>query len=190
MKRILLLLLFPIVGFSQNIIEWSPDYKLQLSDFASPETEIGRNEIALIASPRMEFMYQMSVAQFMFTKNFNSKVTCDFMPNAAALVAPDEATALKVVKFAQYQFDLCELYSRKFRKQLFESKGAFSNTDFFKSAYENVQKELAVRSTKAGKETNLGQNEEKLKQLQDEVLAEIAALPDYCKTCKPPKKKN
>ncbi len=189
MKRILLLiLLLPVFGNSQNI-EWSPDYKLQLSDFASPATEIGRDEIALIASPRIEFSYQMSYAEFMFTKNFNSKVVCMFTPSSAAIVAPDEATAQKIVKFAQYQFDLCELYSRKFRKKLFESKGTFSNSDFFKISYEEMQNEVAARSTEAGKMTKLGIDEQKTKELHDEVLAELAAFPDYCKTCKPPKKK-
>jgi hypothetical protein len=44
----------------------------------------------------------------MFTKNFNSKVDCNFQRDAALIVAPD-STANKLVQFAQYQFNLSEL---------------------------------------------------------------------------------
>ena len=39
------------------------------------------------------------------------------------------------------------------------------------------------------KSTDLGRDKEKLRQIHQDVLAEIAQLANFCKTCKPPKKK-
>jgi len=57
----------------------------------------------------------MSNAEFMFTKNFNSKVNCEFHCNIASLIAPDTARAMNLLLFSRYAFDLAELYARKVR---------------------------------------------------------------------------
>jgi hypothetical protein len=125
----------------------------------------------------------------MVTKNFNAKVNNTFKRESASLVAPDENSAKDLVAYARFQFDLTELYARKFRKKIFEEKGAFSNITFFRPIYETIQKELTERDTNAGKETDLGRKKEKLQVLHDQVLKEILALADFCKECKPAKKK-
>lgn len=187
-KLLFFFLLSTLVLNAQNTFDWNADYKLQQSDFQSTATQIGSNLTSLDASPQIKFEYQMSMAQFMFTKNFNAKVSYTFTRNAAAFTAPDEATAEKIINFAQYEFDLTELYARKLRKKLFEAKGTFSDTNFFKSAYDEIQKEYTERHVNAGTTTNLGQNEAQLKTLHDEVLQEIMMYSDFCKSCKPPKK--
>lgn len=105
------------------------------------------------------------------------------------MIAPDLETAEKLVKFAQYQFDLNELYTRQFRKKLYENKGAFSSITYINPLFENVQNELTERYSEAAEITNLGLEQELLLTLHLEVLDEIAELKDFCKTCKPPKAK-
>jgi hypothetical protein len=97
--------------------------------------------------------------------------------------------ALQMVQFGQYSFDLSELYSRKFRKELFEQKGAFSDPNFFQPIYNNLQTEMNNVHARVGKATDLGRNESLLKHEHEQVLAEIALLSDFCRECKPPKKK-
>jgi len=185
-----LYLLWTAVVFSQNDIAWDGQYQLQLSDFQSQATQIGNVSVySLHSSGGFEFSFYMSNYEFMFTKNFNSKVNNVFRRDAASLVAPDENTAKDIVSYAQYEFDLSELYARKFRKQLYEQKGAFSNATFFRPIYDNIQKEFTERDTNAGKETDLGRKKDKLKILHEAVLKEIEELADFCKACKPPKKK-
>ena len=87
-------------------------------------------------------------------------------------------------------FDLAELYARKLRKRLYEEKGAFSDANFFQPVYDEINKEFVDRHTAAGKETDLGKNRDKLNELRAQVMQEIDELPDFCKTCKPSKKKN
>ena len=81
-----------------------------------------------------------------------------------------------------------ELYQERTEK-IFEEKGAFSNITFFRPIYEAIQKELTERDTNAGKETDLGRKKEKLQVLHEQVLKEILDLVDFCKECKPAKKK-
>ena len=175
---------------AQNTIDWDGIYKLQLSDFQSPATEIGDvNIYSLNAMAIIDFAFHMTSGEFMFTKNFNSKVNCYFKKDASVIVANDTTTALQLLDFARFNIDLAELYARKFRKKLYEEKGAFSDVSFFRPAFDQIQKEFVERHSLAAKETDIGRNAEKLSALHYLVQMEINELPDFCKTCKPPKKK-
>jgi hypothetical protein len=186
-----LLLLVSTTAVSQNSIDWNGEYPIELSDFQSPATQIGgTNLYSIHSSCGIEFAFTMSSVEFLFTKNFNSKVNNVFKRNSSSLVAPDSEIAACLVKFSQYEFDLAELYARKFRKKIMEEKSSFSNANFFKPLYDDIQKELAERDTNAGKETDLGRKPDKLKALHEQVLNEIKALPDFCKECKISKKKS
>ena len=179
------------MGLCQSVFEWTPEYELQLADFQSPQTEINPEltSCSIFLGANMDFSFQMSNYEFMFTKNFNSKVSTTFNKNAAAITAPDLATAEQLVKFGQYSFDLTELYSRKFRKEMYELKGAFSNASFFQPIFKRLQEEMNAESARVLKATDLGRNESLLKQEHKQVILAIEALADFCKECKPPKRK-
>ena len=194
MKKYITLALLFIYGIitaqESNAIDWNPEYKLQLTDFKSQGTQLsGANIYSLHNSATIDYSLQMSLFQFMATKNFNSKVSCRFFPKSAAIIAPDKETALSLLNFAQYEFDTSELYARKFRKLLYEEKNTFSNMDYIRPLFENIKKEKIERISHAGKTTNLGRNAEELKKLHEVVLKEIEELSDFCKECKPKKKK-
>jgi len=193
MKYIFASLLLFTTGFTfaQNEIPWDGKYELQLSDFQSSATQIRNvNVYSIFTACGIDFAFAMSSVEFMFTKNFNSKVGNTFKRNSSSIVAPDPEIAASLVKFSQFQFDVTELYARKFRKKIAEEKGSFSGVNFFKPFYDDIQKELSARCTNAGKETDLGRKSEKLKQLHQEVLSEMDMLSEYCKDCKLVKKKS
>src|SRR5688500_13913553 len=76
-------------------VEWDGKYQLQFSAFQSPTTRIGGGNIySLFGGSSFDFAFHMSNAEFMFTKNFNSKVNCTFKRNLASLVAPDSTRAM------------------------------------------------------------------------------------------------
>jgi hypothetical protein len=176
---------------SQSEVNWDEQYTMQLSDFKSDLTKIGEtNFISLQTAATLYFSFQMSTAEFMFTKNFNSKVSCYFLPGSAYLVAPDSNTARSMVDYANFEFDLAELYARRLRQRLYEEKGAFSDVNFFKPEYDEVFRQLNERKTHAIGLADFGRNKEKLKELHDEVLKELTLLADFCKSCKVKKKKN
>lgn len=188
---VIILLLNSFFAVAQNEIDWNGSYKLQLSDFQSQSSQIGNTNIySLYSSCGFSFSFYMTNAEFIFTKNFNSKVNCSFSRTASSLVAPDTTTALQLLNFSRFDFDLSELYARKFRQKLFENKKAFSNINFCQPVYETIQKEFIERHTNAAKESDLGRDSTKLIILHREVLDEIDQLLDFCKTCKPNKKKS
>jgi hypothetical protein len=192
MKVLLLtitLLFNTIVLYAQETIEWTPNYHFQLSDFKSKVTEIGANRIGVDPATKFEFAFQMTNYEFMFAKNFNSKVVANFYPQAAYLLAPDSSSAMQLLAFAKLNFDLTELYARKFREQLFLQKGAFSNTSFFQPIYNKIQEEMAARHSELIQLTDYGRNEEQTNLSIQQINSEIEALSEYCKTCKPKKKK-
>ena len=193
MKQILVMIfgLTYSIGVSQSIIEWSPDYQLSLEDFQSTRTEIDERLTSyfIFSGANMEFAMQMTAGQFMFAKNFNSKVITTFNKEAAIISAPDTVTALDLVKFGQYTFDLTELYSRKFRKEMYEQKGAFSDYSFFQPIYYELQKEMNDDIARVLIETDHGGNTTRLQEEHETVLAMLEELSTFCKTCKPPKKK-
>ncbi|MGC4058514.1 MAG: hypothetical protein QM743_10420 [Chitinophagaceae bacterium] len=141
------------------------------------------------AAVRIEFSFLMSNGQFMFTKNFNDKVDCTFDPSVSFLVAQDSATASEFVQSTCFSFDLAELYARKMRQRLYEEKRAFSRSDFYQPVYDELSHEYDVRRSNALQETEMGRKRELLAQLHQAVKTEIGQLPDFCKTCKPAKKK-
>ena len=141
------------------------------------------------AACAINFSYQMSNYEFMLTKNFNSKVSTTFTRPASYIISSDSVTAGRLLKFAQAEFDLTELYARKFRKSMFENKKAFSDPGFYQKLYESIQKEHAVHISRMSQSTEIGMAETRLNEQHQQILADIESLADYCKSCKPRKKK-
>lgn len=176
--------------YSQSGIDWNADYQLQFSDFESPGVQIGNgNMYSLYSGATFGFGFQMISYQYMFTRNFNDKIESYFNKQSASLNAPDSVIANNLLAYAQFSFDLSELYARKFRKEIYENKSTFSSYEIFQNAFEKWQNEYSKRFTKVGQQTNLGQNTKELELLHQEVLKEIEELSEFCKTCKPKKKK-
>ncbi len=186
----LFIFLFSAPLIAQNTIEWNENQQLQLSDFQSKGTQIGNTQINSIhTASGLDFSIQMSNIEFMFTKNFNSKVSSSFKRDAASIIATDSVTAKHLLDFCQYEFDLSELYARKLRKDLYTNKGTFSDISFLQPLYDSIQKDYTEEHDTASKKSNLGQNEKIIKELDADVLKRIQGLSDFCKSCKPPKKK-
>ena len=193
MKTTILSTFFIILScicFSQNTIDWSSDYELELSDFKSTMSEVNSKSTiySIQSGATINFSFHMSSIEFLFIKNFNSKVITSFNKSAASIIAPDSVIAHKLLKFGQYDFDLTELFSRKFRKELYEKKEALSKSDFFQPLYDKFQAEMNERSMLVLKESEMGLKTEVVKKAHLEVLEEIEKLSEFCKECKPPKK--
>jgi hypothetical protein len=176
MKKTLFIIcvIFFANSYSQNEINWDGKHQLQLSDFQSSSTKIGNGNVTNI--------------EFMFTKNFNSKINNVFKRESSSIIAVDVESANAIIALVQYGFDLSELYARKLRKKIFEEKRTMSNISFLKPIYDENQKQLNELIADASNETVFGSEKDKLKTLHEQVLKEIQDLSDFCKECKTTKK--
>jgi hypothetical protein len=103
-----------------------------------------------------------------------------------SLIAPDTIKANKLLQFASYEFDLSELYARKLRKEIYEQKGTFLMLAFV--LYDQNQKKFIEEHAMATKQL-IWALTAKLTALHIEVSKQIENYPDFCKSCKPRKKK-
>lgn len=173
--------------FAQDIIEWSPTYQLAKSDFQLKAPNSGTSQ-RYYAACQMDFSYQMSQYEFMFTKNFNRFARAIFNRKASWL--DDGPLADRLINMAQLDFDLVELYTRKIRKRMFDEKRAFSNMDFYKQAVNDTQTLYSERLAQIVQATDGGQSEVRIREIHEQIVREINALDEYCKECRPGRKKS
>lgn len=176
---------------AQDIVEWSAEYELTLADFLSPQSEVNPELTSYSVYPgaSIQFSYQMNNAEFAFKKNFNQYATCVFDRKAAAIVAPNDDLVNQLLRVAQFNFDLNELYARRFRKELFDQKKIGSSGDFFQVIWQDLQREMGEVYASVMKQTDMGRKADLLEEKHQLVKDEITTLADFCKSCKPPKKK-
>lgn len=190
MSKTPLFLIFSLLThltFAQDIIEWSPTYQLAKSDFQLKAPNSGNSQ-RYYAACQMDFSYQMSGYEFMFTKNFNRFARAIFNRKASWL--DDGPLEDRLIDMAQLDFDLVELYTRKIRKRMYEEKRAFSNMDFYKQSVNETQKLYSERLAEIIRLTDGGQSETRTREIREQIVREINELNEYCKECKPARKKS
>lgn len=190
-KLLFLLLILTNSLFSQvNTIEWKPDYDFKIGDFQGAKTAINGDidQVLVQSGVILDFEFQMSNVEFMFTKNFNSKVSCIFNRDAAVIMAADSLAAERLIALVKFDFDLSELYARKIRKELYQNKKTFSNATFFQPYFDKMIAERDKISSRIYSESDFGNESEILEKEHKVVKKEINALSSFCKECKPPKK--
>ncbi|WP_338237222.1 hypothetical protein [Persicobacter diffluens] len=177
--------------FAQDQLEWKPNQKLQLTDFKSPQSKVdpSMNNLLYLTGAQMEFSYQMTVAEFTFTKNFNNRVKTVFRKSSSTIIANDSTNAQHMVALGNYEFDLVELYSRKLRKALYENKNAFSDARFFQPIHEKINDALNQKRNEVSTVSDLGRKADYLQKEHELVLKEIEELADFAIDAKPKKKK-
>ena len=183
---LMLLLTFPFFSSGQAKFEWRDGYKLSVTDFQAeaPTLREGQGQNYNLAA-NLDFGYQMSNYEFMLTKNFNKNVTTFFIP-ANSWLQQGEGTET-LLKYAQMEFDLMELYARKYRKRLYDEKNAFSNPNFFQEAHAEIMAEMSKRHVQM--QNAVSETDSKRDAFHEQILNEITELAEFCKTCKPVKKK-
>lgn len=191
-KNILFLLLTSVISnplFSQNIVEWTPKHLITLESFQASVPDLVEDNIQQYNfSANYEFSYQMMNVQFAFTKNFNNYAFTYYNPELSWIEEGEFTEQLLLM--ANLDFDLIELYVRKFRKQMYEQKKVASNPNFFVTIHDKIAAELNTeRVTIINKFQSLEDPTEFLLEKSKEVNSEIDALHEFCKACRPKKKK-
>jgi hypothetical protein len=190
MKKILFIL-FILVSvssfhcFAQEQTEWQEDLTLTADHFLaeSPQTQnmqTIRPAFAIQIAPMLNY-------EIVFGKNFNDKVTCYLMGSASWLDEGEHSAQL--LRYAKMAFDIYELSTRKLRKDMLENKSKLSPNKLNELHQKNFE-EGAKMDAAMAKETNYGANNEALAVWEEKIKGYLVEYANYCKTCKPEKKKS
>ncbi len=133
---------------------WSATNKLNESDY---KIDVGSNTNELIYS---QFLITHQVMGFDFIKkNLNKKIENIFVGKASWIDTTKVSSIDSSIAYQQVQFDLCEVYARRFRKALFKNKKKLlKGLDFVKELNNQMladfseERALLVQQTKDGRD--------------------------------------
>jgi hypothetical protein len=121
--------------------------------------------------------YQLNGFDFL-TKNFNKKVRNRFIRTASWI---DTTTnAQQSLLYQQTLFDICEIYTRQFRKALRENRKKIAKgTKIAEELNNQFVADFARRRIDYDRETKFGSDELKQKEWESKINKELAELSDY-----------
>ena len=158
----------------ESKIEWSPDRKLTWNDFkGSPDLINFPDALALTNSG---FGYESGINMFKEGKIFVQSVFNTYQ----SWVLPEGITEY-VLRHEQIHFDITEIYSRKLRKALTDSKITSDNAQRAKPIFDKIFIDLQKRQDKYDRETQRGSKEETQENWEAIVKIELAKYDFYKK---------
>ena len=179
-KKILLpCLLFLLIApfswgqLSNDYLLWSGTRKLTVDDFIIKTHK-------LETTPSFgQFLMDYQINGFSFlTKNFNKKVRNQFIKTASWI---DTTTNVQQsLVYQQTLFDICEIYTRQFRKALRANRKKIAKgTTIAEELNKHFMTEFAKRRIEYDRETIFASDKLKQKKWESQLHKELTELADY-----------
>ncbi|HMB99642.1 MAG TPA: hypothetical protein VKN14_01255 [Flavobacteriaceae bacterium] len=172
MLRFFLVVLFGFLVYGENdSLLWNENYRLTWQDFkANPNKEV--DAVALTVSG-ITFRYSLSQKN---NEDFAYRVIVEahFYPEKSWYKS--EASNDHILLHEQLHFDLTELYARKLRKRISETKFTKQIRSELNRLNNEINDELDVTQNKYDLETNHSINTEAQKHWQDYIIKELEKL--------------
>lgn len=180
MKYFLIFFLFfnTELSFSQTINKdlffWSSTKKIRIVDFG---IKTRNNETS---SSFVQFSIDYNVNGFDFlTKNFNKKVRNYFI-RTASWIDTTNTNFEQSIRYQQTLFDISEIYTRLFRKQLKENRKKIAGgTQIVEQINQTIMTEFSKRRIKYDLETKFGEIEKSQKEWESQIKIELFELKDF-----------
>ncbi|GIV45013.1 MAG: hypothetical protein KatS3mg035_2190 [Bacteroidia bacterium] len=156
---------------NKDTIVWSKGYKLSWEDFKGrPKSGISFEAISHIVISD-EYTYENNMIKFIIVAQFIPKKSWTKSKNRLILLEHE-----------QLHFDIAELYARKLKKKLAETKFR-SNPEKIKEKYDRIfdkmYKELNYYQDLYDKETDFSRDEVRQKEWREKVARELEELEEY-----------
>ena len=156
-----------------NLVFWSSTRKLTVNDFGIKTKDRETNP----SFAQFSVDYQVGGFDFM-TKNFNKKVRNYMIKSASSIDTTSEVSAS--LRYQQTLFDICEIYTRQFRKSLKENrKKIASGTQFIDGLNQKAMTDFANRRVEYDKETNFGRIVEKQIEWENTIKKKLNDLGEF-----------
>ncbi|MDQ0477392.1 hypothetical protein [Chryseobacterium sp. MDT2-18] len=180
MKNLLqiVFVLFTIPFFQSQILKpdeiiWDKSRKLSTDEFhiKTDDTLSPIRSTVIISWELMGFS--------VFNKNFNQNVTTKII-KSASLVNPNLPNVEQLIDYQQTIFDLAEIYARKMRRDLFLNKSKlWKGFDFASEILNEHLNEFHRVQLLMDRQTNSGNDADKLKYWQDLIKTELSKTQQY-----------
>jgi len=179
--RILILIFASLISLSlsgqdesdSNLVFWSSTRKLTVEDFGIKT----KNNESNSSYGQFSVDYRVNGFDFM-TKNFNNKVRNYLIKSASAIDTTLDVRAS--LRYQQTLFDLSEIYTRHFRKDLKENrKKIASGTQFIDGLNQKAMTDFSNRKVQYDRDTNFGTNLEKQVEWENTIKKELAELSEF-----------
>lgn len=155
-----------------NLVFWSATNKLSVDAFGIKVSNKNSPSFA-----QFSVDYQVNGFDFM-TKNFNKKVRNYIIVSASWI--DTTSNVLESLRYQQTLFDLCEIYTRQFRKELKESrKKIASGNQFVEELNQKIMTDFASRRVIYDRETNYGLLTDNQLYWENQIQKELEELRDY-----------
>jgi hypothetical protein len=179
MKKLILILIiicFFITGSTQensDYLLWNSKNKLTINDFGIKKSD------SYSESSFAQFTMEYEVKGLNFlTKNFNKKVKTLFI-KSASWINPLQDVELSL-RYQQTLFDLYEIYTRRFRKELSDNRKQFiKGLSFVKEIDSKIMADLSKRRLQYDSETKNGKDNEKQAVWEQQIKQELDELSDF-----------
>ena len=168
---------------AQSKLEWTENYKLTLDDFQASAPNASAMQTV---QGHTTVEYQFNNYEIIGSRHFNKNVTCYFFRTASWIDKGEKTEQL--LRYAQAIFDMNEWMTRELRKRFRENKKQLL-AGKQNEIYEQLATEFANIQSRYSKETEHGTIDSKQSEWEARIKNELAMLSDYCKTCKPAKKR-
>ncbi|MBK9418065.1 MAG: hypothetical protein IPO05_12590 [Flavobacteriales bacterium] len=156
-----------------NLVFWNSARKLTVDDFGIKTMDNETNS----SFAQFSVDYQVSGFDFM-TKNFNKKVRNYLIRSASTIDTTSDVTAS--LRYQQTLFDICEIYTRQFRKALKENrKKIASGTQFIDGLNQKAMTDFSNRRVQYDRDSNFGTIKEKQIEWEDLIKKELNELNEF-----------
>ena len=158
---------------NDNYIFWSSTRKLLVDDFGI-KTKNGETNLSFA---QFSVDYQVNGFDFI-TKNFNKKVR-NYLIKSASWI--DTTTDVSVsLRYQQTLFDICEIYTRQFRKSLKENRKKIANgLQIVEEMNQKAMTDFSNRRVIYDRETNFGTIHEKQNEWELQIQKELDDLKEF-----------
>jgi hypothetical protein len=188
MYKIIAVIAFVIIASglkAQNKIEWSDDYEFSESDFQA-EAPNSRAMQTVLGS--YSVVFQVSGYNIVASRNLNKYVSCYFQKDASYLDDGDSIAIAELLRYQKLTFDIYELNARYLRQRFFNERKRVLLEGTSKLR-EEVSAEHSRLLARVDKETKHGNDTYRVRKWELWIKSELERLGDFCKECRPVKKK-
>jgi len=180
------LLLLPFSVLAQDELHWSEDYLLSVSDYQATSPDLSNLQSV---SGTFYVSYEMGGLNLITNRNLNKYVSCYFQKDKSYISKSDKADTKLMLRYQQLIFNLYEIQARNLRRKFFDER-----TKLLTKGPGTLHSEALAEHKKlleqVEEETNEGSRSEVITEWLIWTKEELENLSDFCKTCKPRKKKH